>query len=686
MRKILVSTLTIAFGSCWTQGRLQAQEWVDLFDGKTLNGWTQKGGEAEYSVEDGQIVGIAVPNTPNSFLCTEKEFGDFILEAEFKVDASLNSGIQIRSQSLPDYKNGRVHGYQVEIDPSDRGWSGGIYDEGRRGWLSPLAGNDKARYAFKQNDWNHYRIEAIGDRIRTWINGVPAAVLVDSMTLKGFIGLQVHGVGKRDDRPQNRWRNIRIQDLGESSWKPLFNGKDATGWKPTAGGEWTVVDGILKGTSPASEKRHGILINEGEFKDFTARVEYRSLSGNSGFYFRVEEVDHAVAVRGFQAEIDAAGGDVGGIYETLGRAWVVKPSPEEIKKFYKPKDWNVMTVSAHGPRIVVSVNGTKTVDFVDSVHFPKALGLKQGKLGVQMHGSQKMDIEFRAIEILETAAARPVDDWDPAELKPAAVVPDGADVRKLAGGFKFTEGPAKGPDGRIYFNDIPNERTHVYDPESGETTVWRENTGRANGLWWTPGGRLLACEGGARRVSRQLGEEIVTVVDSFDGKKLNSPNDLALDSVGGFFFTDPRYGGDDDRELEKMSVYYVDRRDKITLATDDVEKPNGVIFSPDYQTLYVADTEAKKIWAFDAVSDGKLANKREFYDSGSDGMAVDVQGNVYLTSGAVLVISPEGELVAEIETPERPANVAFGGKENRTLYITARTGFYAIDLGVPGAL
>ena len=182
MRKILVF-LTLAASSCW------AQDWIDLFDGKTLDGWSPKGGKAEYSVEDGQIIGIAVPNTPNSFLRTEKEYGDFILEVEFKVDSTLNSGVQIRSHSLPDYRNGQVHGYQVEIDPSDRGWSGGIYDEGRRGWLNPLSGNDKARYAFKQNDWNHYRIEAIGDRIRTWINGVPAADLVDSMTQKGFIAL-----------------------------------------------------------------------------------------------------------------------------------------------------------------------------------------------------------------------------------------------------------------------------------------------------------------------------------------------------------------------------------------------------------------------------------------------------------------------------------------------------------------
>ncbi|MEM1296122.1 MAG: SMP-30/gluconolactonase/LRE family protein [Verrucomicrobiota bacterium] len=266
------------------------------------------------------------------------------------------------------------------------------------------------------------------------------------------------------------------------------------------------------------------------------------------------------------------------------------------------------------------------------------------------------------------------------------IVPEGAEVRTLATGFKFTEGPAKGPDGRVYFNDIPNERTHAYDPESGETVLWRENTGRANGLWWSPDGELLYCEGGARRVSRQKSDTITTVVDSFEGKKLNSPNDLVMDEHGGFFFTDPRYGKNhDDRELEKMSVYYVDAEGGIRLATDAVTKPNGVIFSLDQKLLYVADTEEKKIFVFTVGEGGSLSEKRVFYDSGSDGMTLDEKGNVYLTSEEVLVISPAGKRIESIPCPEKPANVTFGGPNNQTLYITARTGFYAIDLAIPGA-
>ena len=186
---------------------------VPLFDGKTLSGWVQRGGKAKYSAEDGAIVGTSVPNTSNSFLCTEKTFGDFILELEFKVDPGLNSGVQIRSESRKEYRNGVVHGYQVEIDPSSRAWSGGIYDESRRGWLNDLKKNEPARKAFKRNEWNQFRIECRGDSIKTWLNGVPAADLKDSKTPRGFIGLQVHGVGGRTEPLRIRWRNIRIKEL-----------------------------------------------------------------------------------------------------------------------------------------------------------------------------------------------------------------------------------------------------------------------------------------------------------------------------------------------------------------------------------------------------------------------------------------------------------------------------------------
>jgi hypothetical protein len=208
---------------CWASVA-SAEDWKPLFDGKSLDGWVQRGGKANYRVEDGAIVGTSVPNTPNSFLCTAKDYGDFVLELEFKVDNELNSGVQFRSQYLSESREveymgqkikepkERVFGYQCEIDPSPRAYSAGIYDESRRGWLKDLKDNEAARKAFKSGEWNKLRIECQGDSIKTFINDVPAVDIKDGLTPKGFIALQVHGVGKREEPLEVRWRNIRIQE------------------------------------------------------------------------------------------------------------------------------------------------------------------------------------------------------------------------------------------------------------------------------------------------------------------------------------------------------------------------------------------------------------------------------------------------------------------------------------------
>lgn len=227
--RLSLAIIALVFGSSG-QPQLSAaapadEGWVNLFNGKDLDGWVQRGGKAKYRAENGEVVGSTVPNTDNSFLCTTRDYSNFILEVDFKVQQGLNSGIQIRSQSFDapksietkgkkrDIPAGRVHGYQVEIDPSDRAWTGGIYDEGRRGWLNTLENNEQARKAFKQGEWNTFRIECRGDSIKTWLNGVPAADLKDSMTPSGFISLQVHGVRDRQEPLEVRWRNIRIQEL-----------------------------------------------------------------------------------------------------------------------------------------------------------------------------------------------------------------------------------------------------------------------------------------------------------------------------------------------------------------------------------------------------------------------------------------------------------------------------------------
>jgi hypothetical protein len=203
----------------------RAGVWTNLFNGRDLDGWVQRGGKAKYRVEDGEIVGSSVPNTGNSFLCTKREYADFVLELEFKVQSELNSGVQIRSHCFDEPMTvqlagkkialpaGRVHGYQIEIDPSARAWTGGIYDEGRRGWLQDLKNNEPARKAFKPGEWNRFRIECKADSIKSWLNGVPAADLKDDVTPSGFIGLQVHGVRNRSEPLEVRFRNLRILEL-----------------------------------------------------------------------------------------------------------------------------------------------------------------------------------------------------------------------------------------------------------------------------------------------------------------------------------------------------------------------------------------------------------------------------------------------------------------------------------------
>lgn len=386
-----------------TIGLSQAQDdvpWKNLI-GDSLDGWKQLGGTAKYELKEGVIIGTSVPKTGNSFLTTEKHYGDFVLEYEFKVDEKLNSGVQIRSNSFPDYKDGRVHGYQVEIDPDmkrNRLWTAGIYDEGRRGWLNDLKSNDAARAAFKPNEWNKIKVEAIGARIRTWLNDVPAADLIDAMTQTGFIGLQVHGIGNKKEKigTQVQWRNIRIKDLGKHGWTPLFDGKTLEGWEPTPGGKWEVVDGVIKGTSPASEKRHGILLSKPTVSDFTVRLQFKVTKGDSGFYFRAEPKKDGIGVNGFQAEVDSST-ETGGIYETGGRGWVAEPSygKNEKQKVYTPGEWTKMTVSAYKTRYVVSVNGTKTVEIADDKK-----GRRAGYLGLQLHGGQDMEVEFKDIAIL----------------------------------------------------------------------------------------------------------------------------------------------------------------------------------------------------------------------------------------------------------------------------------------------
>lgn len=207
-RKLLSFIFVSMVCSFYTFGYAQ----INLLATTTPDDWIQRGGSAKYEFLDDRITGTSKQENQNSFLCTLNNYSDFVLEVDVMVDTAMNSGIQIRSESKPDYHNGRVHGYQIEIDPSARAWSGGIYDEARRGWLVDLSENKEGQKAFKNEEWNHYKIVAIGDLIEVWVNGVKTASLKDDMTSSGFIAFQVHGT--KNSRPmQVTWKNITLKVL-----------------------------------------------------------------------------------------------------------------------------------------------------------------------------------------------------------------------------------------------------------------------------------------------------------------------------------------------------------------------------------------------------------------------------------------------------------------------------------------
>lgn len=277
------------------------------------------------------------------------------------------------------------------------------------------------------------------------------------------------------------------------------------------------------------------------------------------------------------------------------------------------------------------------------------------------------------------------------------VTAPGASLEKVWTGGEFTEGPAQGPLGEIYFSDIPNRRILRHEP-GGDTRVFREDSGRANGLIFDRRGRLLACEGaaegGRRRVVRYEHDGTVTVLaESFEGKRLNSPNDITLDDRGRIYFSDPRYGSQEGRELDLQSVYRIDAPGQVTRIITEVRKPNGLAISPDGKTLYVSDTEARELHAWTLTPEGEARDRRAIFDFGEqrgiDGMEVDTEGNIWAAAGsgdtaAIHVISPAGKLLGKIPVPEFITNCCFAGPRLDTLYITSGTSLYRIRIRARG--
>lgn len=423
--------------------------WQDLFNGTDLSGFTQLGGQANYAVREGAIVGSTVHDTPNSFLTTDRTYGDFILELDYLVDSTMNSGIQIRSHSYPWYQNGRVHGYQIEIDPSERAWSAGIYDEAARGWLVPLTDNPQAQQAFKQNDWNHYRIEAIGDTLKTWINDVPAAYLIDDQAPDGFIAFQVHSIGAdQKARTEILWKNVRIltDSLSKYSrkspltpvvtknrltyaeaqdgWQMLWDGATAAGWRgarleafPEAG--WAMEDGVLRVLSSggAESAAGGDIVTLESYGDFEMKADFRITEGaNSGikYYVDTELNKGEGSAIGLEYQIlddlrhpDAKLGNHEGSRTLASLYDLIAADP--AKPAGEIGEWNTAHIVSKGGHVEHWLNGVKVLEYergseayrqlvAESKYkvWPGFGEAQRGHILLQDHGDQ---VDFRNIKI-----------------------------------------------------------------------------------------------------------------------------------------------------------------------------------------------------------------------------------------------------------------------------------------------
>jgi gluconolactonase len=265
-----------------------------------------------------------------------------------------------------------------------------------------------------------------------------------------------------------------------------------------------------------------------------------------------------------------------------------------------------------------------------------------------------------------------------------------APVKKLHGGFKFTEGPAADKAGNVYFTDIPNEKIHHVDLD-GKLTTFVPKSNHSNGLMLNAAGEILACEMDGQLVAHSPdGKTRRIIADKFEGKRFNAPNDLVIDQQGGIYFTDPEYSAPKPFPQGIRSFYYVDAQGKVARLCDkDLPNPNGIILSPDEKTLYVIPSSSPKMLAYPVLGPGKLGEQRVFCEvtggGGGDGLTVDVKGNLYITTGQGLqVFDPSGKKLGTITLPEGPANVTFGGKDFKTLYVTARTSLYTIPMEIEG--
>jgi hypothetical protein len=445
-------------------GLLLAQEgeWLDLFNGKNIKGWKKLSGTAAFRVEEGCITGISALNTPNTFLAHDGEYTNFMLEYEMKMDKGLNSGVQIRSHSIPSYENGRVHGLQVECDDSERRWSGGVYDEARNGWRYPLEYNPPARNAYKSGEWNKFRVLAYQNHIITWINDIPCANLTEEATETGFIALQVHAINDSLlAGRQIRWRNIRIRQavaadyetLGEVSipevsylrngltasevhagWKLLWDGATTAGWRgiksdrfPEKG--WIIKDGTMSAeqSAGAESANGGDIVTTRLFRNFILEVDFSISEGaNSGIkYFVNTELNKGEgSAIGCEFQIlddarhpDAAQGvrgnrTMGSLYDLItADARFFNPQLPVSKYVNASGRWNRARIVVNGSKVEHYLNGCKIVEYERGTQEWRALVAyskykdwpafgenHEGNILLQDHGNA---VSFCNIKILE---------------------------------------------------------------------------------------------------------------------------------------------------------------------------------------------------------------------------------------------------------------------------------------------
>lgn len=449
---------TFFFISLFITACLFAQKqngFTNLFDGKTLTGWKKVVGNGEYAAEGNAIVGTSVAQSPNTFLVTEKEYGDFILEMDVKVEDTVsNSGVQFRSHYDANGNNGKgqVYGYQCEEDPAARKWSGGIYEEGRRGWLYPVTLNPAAQNAFKTGEYNHYKIEAIGNEIKTWVNNIAVAYLIDSVSPRGFIGLQVHAVNNDADAGKKMyWKNIRIKtehltatpfpknvfvvnmvpnnlSAAEKAqgWQLLFDGKTSDGWvgafKQTfPGNGWQINDGTI--TVLAAEGKQGAnggdIITTQQYSAFELSFQFKLTPGaNSGvkYFVTLNEKSDSSAI-GLEYQVlddklhpDAKLGREGN--RTLSSLYDLIPANKQERYFNQPGQWNWGRIIVYPNNHVEHwLNGIKVLEYErGSKEFKDLVAIskykvwenfgeaKQGHILLQDHGNE---VSFRSIKIKE---------------------------------------------------------------------------------------------------------------------------------------------------------------------------------------------------------------------------------------------------------------------------------------------